>query len=246
MMPLHITSPEDDTDKFIFCFVTHAVVNINGSMESTGMLSIQSLYIGTGGLTIEGSLAASSPNVIVTSDRRLKQNIEPLSNSMDKISKLKGVYYKWNNDAKLTTFSSFQDENRHIGLIAQEVREVIPEAVYEIGNKYLGIEYNGLIPVLIDALNEMREKIIPAYGSPHDSYQISQLSDHETIQDNLYPDSNQHPIPFDDHNSRKGEDSDLSRCACHGEVARLREELHALRQDMEQVRTILTQRNSLT
>ena len=57
------------------------------------------------------------------SDRRIKENIKPLSGSLAKILKLEGVSFNW-NDEKL-------GKNQAHGLIAQDVREVIPEIVQE-------------------------------------------------------------------------------------------------------------------
>jgi polyhydroxyalkanoate synthesis regulator protein len=81
------------------------------------------------------------------SDRQLKENITNITAALEKISKLRGVTFKWKETGK-----------KDIGLIAQEVEEVIPEAVVEKdGLKY--INYDTLIPLLIEAIKEQQKEI---------------------------------------------------------------------------------------
>ena len=92
-----------------------------------------------------------------TSDRRIKKNINPLSGSLSKILQLRGVSFNWKDEKK-------SKEQIH-GLIAQEVREVIPEIVREM-SKYpdekdptLGITYIDLIPFLIESIKDQQKQI---------------------------------------------------------------------------------------
>ena len=89
----------------------------------------------------------------MTSDLRLIKQIQPLSNSLAKINKLRGVYFSWKVD-EISDLSA--DEGRHIGVIAQDVQQVLPEVVSEInGGKYLGVDYTALIPVLLESIREL-------------------------------------------------------------------------------------------
>jgi len=65
------------------------------------------------------------------------------------------VYFNWiTNEPNGLSY----DQDRHIGLIAQEVQEVIPEAVSPVENgKYLGVDYVSMIPVMIEAIRELDE-----------------------------------------------------------------------------------------
>lgn len=87
-----------------------------------------------------------------SSDRRLKDNITPLLNCLEKILKLNPVEFDWNENQKAY-------EGHDIGLIAQEVKEVIPEIVGEKSSGYLGIKYEKLIPILAGATQEQDAQI---------------------------------------------------------------------------------------
>jgi hypothetical protein len=89
-----------------------------------------------------------APNYVSLSDKELKKNIKPLENSLEKISKINGVNYEWK-------INSVPD----VGVIAQEVREVLPEAVYNTSNEFLGVTYVKLIPLLIESVKELKQQV---------------------------------------------------------------------------------------
>lgn len=99
---------------------------------------------------------------ILTSDIRLKENIRPLSNSINKIMSIRGVKYdfitpkdvSWNEN-KLNKFE-YLGKNK-IGFIAQELIEVCPELVkYNDKNDEYSIDYLGMIPILVEAIKEQQ------------------------------------------------------------------------------------------
>ena len=62
------------------------------------------------------------------------------------------------------------DDRRHVGFIAQDVQEALPEAVSEMhGNRYLGVDYGAIVPVLVGAVQEMDKKVEAVQASP-DAY----------------------------------------------------------------------------
>ena len=87
-------------------------------------------------------------NVISQSDRRIKTNIKPIDNCLEKINTISGYEY---NRLDL-------DNEKHIGLIAQEVEELFPELVTE-SNNIKGINYQGFIAVLLNCIKELNKKI---------------------------------------------------------------------------------------
>jgi hypothetical protein len=87
-------------------------------------------------------------NVISQSDRRIKTNINPIYNCLEKIDTISGYTY---NRLDL-------DNEKHIGLIAQEVEELFPELVTETNN-IKGINYQGFIAVLLNCIKELNKKI---------------------------------------------------------------------------------------
>ncbi|MEM6526616.1 MAG: tail fiber domain-containing protein, partial [Bacteroidota bacterium] len=92
----------------------------------------------------------NAPNNL--SDQRSKSNIKRLDYGLEKVMKLKPVSYRMKDQ---------EDNKTHLGLIAQELREVIPEVVHEdtSEDKMLSVTYSELIPVTIKAIQEQQETI---------------------------------------------------------------------------------------
>ncbi len=89
-----------------------------------------------------------------TSDIRLKENITPLSTPLDKLMKLQGVDFTWKQDVN-TEYAGKKD----IGLIAQQVEEVLPDAVETRHNGYKAVRYEKVIPLLVEAIKEQQRQI---------------------------------------------------------------------------------------
>ncbi len=90
------------------------------------------------------------------SDIRWKKDIIPLENSLAKIIQLQGISYDWRVDE----FPELKfPSGRQIGLIAQEVEQIIPEIVSTDQNGYKGISYEKLTPVLVEAIKEQQKQI---------------------------------------------------------------------------------------
>jgi hypothetical protein len=101
----------------------------------------------TGGLILGGTLTASG-DVIAYSDRRIKKNISTVENALDKVKALRGV-----------EFDRIEDDAHSVGLIAQEVQEVIPSVVRESPDGTLGVAYGNLVGVLVEAIKEQQKQI---------------------------------------------------------------------------------------
>jgi|GEM_PF-1346617 len=93
---------------------------------------------------------------VVTSDARFKRDINPIENALDKVMKLKGVSYYWNND---NSFGRTFDEFKQIGFIAQEVEKIVPEAVGKDADGVYAMNYQALVPLLAEAIKEQQHKI---------------------------------------------------------------------------------------
>lgn len=93
-------------------------------------------------------------NLVQTSDLTLKSNVTPIKGALQKVCALRGVRFDWRSD---------EDEDRsleissaqQIGLVAQEVEQVLPEVVTE-NRGVLGVSYTALIPFLIEAVKELQ------------------------------------------------------------------------------------------
>ena len=95
----------------------------------------------TGNMTIGG-------DVFVNSDARLKANIVSLGSTLAKLLLVDGKTYTMKKDGK-----------QKIGLLAQDIKNVFPELVSEDDHEMLAVNYQGLIPILINALKEQDAKI---------------------------------------------------------------------------------------
>ena len=95
-----------------------------------------------------GSLTSSNP-----SDKRLKNNIQNIKWGLDEILKLRPVSYNWKNDQI--------NQGNQFGFIAQEVQEVMSEAVKEFGEEkeYLGLEKDAIYATLVKAIQELKQEI---------------------------------------------------------------------------------------
>ncbi len=115
-------------------------------------------------LGVRGSIFCNS-NIVASgeitaytaSDIRLKENVKPIRNALDIVSKLKPRTYNWNERAK--ELNNLKTGKLDFGLIAQEVEEVLPEIVHDIYDEYKGVDYVKLIPIMIQAIKELKEEI---------------------------------------------------------------------------------------
>lgn len=108
----------------------------------------------TGSCDITGNCSAFS--FLSISDRQFKRDIETLSNATPLVEAMRGVRFTWKD----------LSEN-DIGVIAQELREVIPEAV--VGDKKLSVAYHKIIPVLIESIKELSQRVKELENRSHPS-----------------------------------------------------------------------------
>jgi hypothetical protein len=107
-----------------------------------------------GQLTVTGNVCAS--NVACPSDERLKQDIRPIRGALTTVQDLNGVEYQWKEDvAAERNWSSA----KQIGLLAQNVQKVAPQAVVEMPDGYLAVDYARLVPLLIEGMKEQQRQI---------------------------------------------------------------------------------------
>ena len=91
---------------------------------------------------------ATVTDLDTTSDVRLKDNIVTIENALDKASALRGVNYNWIASGEYT-----------MGVVAQEVQEVIPEVVTEKSDGTLTVNYQAMVGLLIEAVKELKEEL---------------------------------------------------------------------------------------
>ena len=112
----------------------------NGELKTNG-----NVYIG-GALNVVGDITA-----FYTSDQRLKDNIALIEDPLAKVLSISGNTYIWNEKSG--------KEGNDVGVIAQEVLEVLPEAVVTRDNGYLAVDYHKIVPLLVEAIKELSAKV---------------------------------------------------------------------------------------
>lgn len=122
----------------------------------------------SGNVRVTGNITATGSITAFFSDERLKTNIQPIDNALDKVDQLAGVTYTQNT---LAEKFGYNDYNLQVGLLAQQVQEVLPEAIKPApfdtapdgtsisGENYLTVQYEKLIPLLVEAIKELRAEV---------------------------------------------------------------------------------------
>lgn len=135
-----------------------------GTITGSGTLSMSGSY--TGSFSATGDITAYS------SDERLKTNIKPIENAVDKVKAIRGVTYDWN---ELAAGFGFDSDMPQVGVIAQEIQKVLPEVIKAApfdtiqedgsigsslsGENYLTVQYDKIVPLLIEAIKEQQKQI---------------------------------------------------------------------------------------
>jgi hypothetical protein len=115
-------------------------------------------------LTDAGSLSVIGEITAYSSDSRLKDNVQPITNALNKVAAINGVTFDW---SPLASDLGFTPPVTHdVGVIAQEIQGVLPEAVrlapfavLNGGEPYLTVQYEKLTALLIEAVKELRTKV---------------------------------------------------------------------------------------
>jgi hypothetical protein len=129
------------------------------SQNSTGLTSINStsaagsIHFGFGGvqthtMNMNGDMIITG-NIFTYSDARIKTNVELIPNALDKVLKLRGVTYNL----------IAAPEKSNVGLIAQEVEAVVPQAVTEDVNGTKTVAYGNLVGLLIESIKELHAEV---------------------------------------------------------------------------------------
>lgn len=173
---------EDDSDSNVlwlhgkkgFC------ITYNGVAGDT----IMRFYSIPGDKIVYVTKPVQAPSFLVTSDARLKEEIEPLENSLDALSSLSGVSYrlkprkipdyaidpeterllemdgrKSDNDLFAQYYAEEAQGERQYGFIAQEVQKIFPDLVHTGPDGYMSVDYIGVIPLLVNAIQELRGRL---------------------------------------------------------------------------------------
>ncbi len=141
-------------------------------VDTSRNITVSSLGVNTTASGTPGEIRATNNITAYYSDERLKHKIATIDNPLDKISSLSGFYYKAN---ELASSYGYDTDSIQLGLSAQEVKNIFPELVvlapfdsdydengklYSVsGNEYLTLDYAKLVPVLVEAIKELKAEI---------------------------------------------------------------------------------------
>jgi len=110
-------------------------------------------YYFDGGNTGDSIRVAGDVVAYYSSDERLKDNIKPIENALEKVNAISGVTFEWNEKSHKTT------GKKDIGVVAQEIEAVLPELVETRTNGYKAVDYQKLTAVLIESVKELTAKV---------------------------------------------------------------------------------------
>ena len=126
------------------------------NIHTSATPQFSSLGIGTAASGVGGEIRATGDIVaFYSSDERLKSNIQPIGDALDKVNQISGNVYDWKE--------GFENIHSHtgtdIGVIAQEIEKVLPQAVIDRESGYKAVNYEKIVPLLIEAIKELSLKV---------------------------------------------------------------------------------------
>jgi hypothetical protein len=139
-----------------------------GGFTTNSNAQVNSLGVGTPASGTAGEIRATNNITAFYSDKRLKENIEIIPNAIESLNKIDGIYYTQN---KFAEQFGYKDYRKQVGVIAQDVQKVLPEAVKiapfdmnkkgdsKSGENYLTVQYEKIVPLLIQAIKEQQKQI---------------------------------------------------------------------------------------
>jgi hypothetical protein len=164
-----ISNTQIATTEYVKNVIGITTGNTTGSFAlSNTSVRFVSLGVGVNSTGTPGEIVAADNITAYYSDKRLKENIKPITDALNKLKQLNGVYYTQNKFAETFGYKNYHEQ---VGVIAQEVQEVLPHVVklapFDMdsnkesisGENYLTVQYDKLIPLLIEAIKEQQKLI---------------------------------------------------------------------------------------
>ena len=171
----------DDTNTYIRFVAADDMQLVSGGrqmirMDEGANPDVLEFVVSTTYTDSSGNIVASGNVTAYASDKRLKTNIKPIENALDKVMSIKGVHYDWIDDVENLGFHPDRKID-NIGVIAQEVEEVLPqivkaapfdqhrskdtnwEFVSKSGEDYKTVDYDKLTALLIEAVKELKAEV---------------------------------------------------------------------------------------
>jgi hypothetical protein len=162
----------------------NVVLNLNNDTNLNYQVlwgSANTVY-GTAGIYVNpfsDALFCGGDITAFASDKRLKSNIQNITNALDKVQNINGVTYEWNDNVSDLGFNPRKKND--VGVIAQEIQAILPEAVdmapfdrdvdgnSKSGEEYLTVKYEKIVPLLIEAIKELKAEVEELKGKLNDN-----------------------------------------------------------------------------
>ena len=137
-------------------------VSIPQTLSTSSHVQFHCLGLGTSASGNTGELRATGNITAYYSDERLKDMHGKIEDALDKVESINGYYYKENEKAKQL---GYDNDKMQVGVSAQEIEKILPEVVTkapiadEIEEDYKTVYYDKLVPLLIEAIKELNQKV---------------------------------------------------------------------------------------
>ena len=131
---------------------------MNQGVATSSYVHFGALDVGTGSYTASSGQINAAGNITAGySDDKLKTRLGNIENALDKVSAISGFFYEPNKTAQDLGY----EVKREVGVSAQEVQAIMPEVVVPapVDNQYLTVHYDKLVPLLIEAIKELRAEV---------------------------------------------------------------------------------------
>jgi len=146
----HLSTTQTFSGAKSFTLAVNIDATTAASSKTTGALIVD------GGVGVALDIHAGGDVVAyASSDVRLKDNLQVIQDSLDKVGQISGYEFDWNDKSPEWA----QERGHDIGVVAQEIQKVLPEIVTERTNGYLGVDYKRIIPLLIESVKELKQEV---------------------------------------------------------------------------------------
>ena len=130
--------------------------------DASNNYQINSLGVGTAPSGTTGEIrATNNVTAYYSSDSRLKTNISPIQNAVSKIMQIAGVEFDWTDDYIATHggLDPYFIRKHDVGVIAQQLQQVLPEVVATRADGFLAVKYDRIVALLIEGIKEQQAEI---------------------------------------------------------------------------------------
>ena len=127
------------------------------SAQATALATATTATNLSGGTVAATTITATGNITAYFSDERLKTRLGLIENALAKVQTLDGFYYEPNETAQALGY----EVKREVGVSAQQVQAILPEIIAPapIDNQYLTVDYERLVPLLIEAIKELKAEV---------------------------------------------------------------------------------------